>query len=154
MPYLGNVFYLLGLGPPTLFEAYSGLEELIHPAYWFSALLTLLSLAGACLGCGLFVRALCSVFSTLRGQDSATPAALSRALAALCGGVYLGWLLLTGPFLFDRYILPLLPLCWLICLPIAVEEGRLRRWPLVGLLGVSALLSAAGTREYLSWNAA
>lgn len=160
MPYLGNIFYLVGLGPPTLYPTYSGIMPAVHEGPFIGAFLTACSLLGAVLATGIVMSAARAAWSSLRGprslgecqEDGAALASEVRLLIAIAGIFYLGWHLCTGPFLFDRYILPLLPLSWILAL--SVIPSPLRRAPLAAVLALSALVSIAGTREYLSWNAA
>jgi hypothetical protein len=74
-----------------------------------------------------------------------------RALLAGVGGAYLLWHLATGAFIFDRYLLPLLPVVVVLGLDAAPPD--LCRSPVVAAcLCGSGLFSAALTHEYLSWN--
>lgn len=160
MPYLGNIFYLVGLGPPTLYPTYSGIMPTFHEGRFVGAILTVCSLLGAVLSTGIVLRAARAAWLTLRGprsldecrDDESALSSEVRLLIAIAGVFYLGWHLCTGPFLFDRYILPLLPLSWILAL--GVTSSPLRRAPIVAVLAVSAIVSMAGTREYLGWNAA
>lgn len=160
MPYLGNIFYLVGLGPPTLYPTYSGIMPSFHEGRFLGAFLTVCSLLGAVLATGMVMNAARALWLTLRGprsleecrDDAAALIGEVRLLVAIAGIFYLGWHLCTGPFLFDRYILPLLPLAWILAL--SVVPPSLRRAPLAALLAFSAIVSMAGTHEYLSWNAA
>ena len=163
MPYLGNIFYLSGIGPPTLYPTYSGYFAAPHTGVWFGVMLTLISLLGGVLASALILRAIEEQIALLRGKpnpNTEAPVANSeealfrevRMLIGVAGVFYLGWHLCTGPFLFDRYVLPVLPLSWI--LGVAMAGDALRRWPFIVLFSAGALISAAGTHEYLQWNAA
>ena len=84
-------------------------------------------------------------------SSSSTNARCSWSAVGTC---YLLWHLCTGPFIFDRYLLPVLPLVFILALRQAQREYPPTRWkPLVGV-GLIGLLSLIGTREYLAWNGA
>lgn len=172
MPYLCNLFSLLGLGPPTLNpDAYAGQEPLPHGQYgWLGPLLTVASLSSlAALSRALWPPLLqvgrAGLALLARSREPAAslfPGGASEAQIAQLGrrsllwGVllcYLGWHVLTGPFVFDRYLLPLLPLIWLLVL-CELPTSLPRLGPTVAMITLVAVPSLALTREYLSWNAA
>ena len=170
MPYLGNVFYLFGLGPPTLNpEAYEGSEPMPHRMLWLGPLLTVLSLlTAACFSSVVLSplqqvsRAVLSLVLPARVTPPATsppsnPESLHaldrRALLIGVMACYLGWHVFTSPFIFDRYLLPVLPLVWLLVL-CELPPGVVRLAPTLAVIAVTGLCSLALTREYLSWNAA
>jgi hypothetical protein len=77
----------------------------------------------------------------------------AQSLLILVSGAYLSWHLLTGPFVFDRYLLPVLPLLWILVvgrLPASLLSGSA---VFVGL-SLWAVVSLIGTRHYLRWNTA
>jgi hypothetical protein len=156
MPYLGNIFYLVGLGPPTIADVFWGPAPVPHAGVGLGVLLTVASTLGCVTGTGLLVtavrRARRSPPSPPTGQEEqdSRPRML-RALLAGFAGTYMLWHLVTATFLFDRYLIPLLPVVVLLGLDAA--PPRLASSPvLVACLIVSGLFSVAGTREYLSWN--
>jgi len=157
MPYLGNVFYLLGLGPPTLTAAYFGREPIPHANIVLGLALTLLSLFGAVVGAGLLVttaRRVRGVFAATEPEQREVADRRRQALRlTLClfGGVYLLWILCTSTFVFDRYLLPVLPVVLLLGVD-AAPHGLARAPVAVGCVILTGLFSAAATREYLSWN--
>jgi hypothetical protein len=76
---------------------------------------------------------------------------LLRLLLVFFAGTYVLWHLATATFIFDRYLLPLLPAVVLLGLDVAPSD-LVRSPVLIACLVVSGLFSVAGTREYLSWN--
>lgn len=157
MPFLGNVFYLIGLGPPTIDDVYRGLAPVPHEGAWLGVLLTIASTFGAVVGAGLFATTLSRARASLTNREAPPPearrASLLRLLLFLVGGCYLLWILCTVPYVYDRYLLPLLPLV-LILGAEAMPPGALSLPVLGSCLVVSGLFSVGGTHEYLSWNRA
>jgi 4-amino-4-deoxy-L-arabinose transferase-like glycosyltransferase len=159
MPYLGNITYLAGVGPPTLTDVYYGQAPLTHPAPLLGVLLTLMSTVGALFAAGIAATA----WDRARGtatESGALPIDEERrkrhgVLVLLCtfGGIYLVWLLCTGTFCFDRYLLPFLPVVVLVGVD-AVPADIIKSRAVVLCLVLCGLCSVAGTREYLSWNGA
>jgi hypothetical protein len=157
MPYLGNVFYLVGLGPPTLTAAYFGREPIPHANVGLGVALTLLSLFGAVVGAGLVV----TIARRVRGVFAATESAQRevaggqrealRLTVCLFGGVYLLWILCTSTFVFDRYLLPVLPVVLLLGVD-AAPPGLTRSPVALACVILTGLFSVALTHEYLSWN--
>lgn len=178
MPYLGNIVYSLGIGPQTLNpEAYQGGTHGLPWAPWLGPLLTALCLASAGLFSGLFLDELVAALRTLAGllpsrwagaraaadtRDAAAmdtaamePSPESRVLPFAVAACYLGWHLLTGPFLFDRYLLPVLPLLWIVVVAALPSTLLQRSGRFIGLgLALMAAVSLTGTRHYLRWNQA
>ncbi len=155
MPFLGNIFYPTGLGPPTLADVYWGVDPLPHPGLWLSVLLTLASTLGAVAGAGLLVRVVQRARRTWtapqapEGEDGRGD--MVRLLLLSFAGAYLLWHLCTATFIFDRYLLPLLPVVFLLGLD-AAPPFLSRSRVVLGVLLVSGLFSVAATHEYLSWN--
>ncbi len=153
MPYLGNVVFLIGTGPPTLTDVYWGALPLPHPGTWLGVLLTLASTLGTVAGAGLLKTTLQRVRLSLKAPLSDGRPELLRVLLVAFAATYLVWQLATGPFIFDRYLLPLLPVVLFLGLD-AAPPGLARSNVIVACALVSGLFAAGGTHEYLSWNGA
>ncbi len=152
MPYMGNVVYLVGIGPPTLSDAYWGREPMPHAWLWPGVVLTVASTFGAVVGAGLLATTVRRVRRAwAEPEEGASRRELLRVLLLGFAGAYLLWHLSTGSLIFDRYLLPLLPAVLWLGLD-AAPEGLGRSPILVACAVVSGLVSVAGTREYLSWN--
>ncbi len=163
MPYLGNVFYLVGLGPPTITDLYRASEAPPpHSGAWLGVLLTLASTSGGIIGAGLLVTTMRRVRRTCV-EPGAAPTDLPedrghrremlRVLLILSGSMYLLFQLCTATTVFDRYLLLLLPMVFWLGLDAAPPD--LARSPvIVACLAASGLFSVAGTHEYLSWGGA
>jgi hypothetical protein len=157
MPYLGNVFYGFGVGPPTLTETYFGAEPVPHANMLPAAAMTLMSLFGAVVGAGLLVTTARRARSALAPVDpdpwepSFGHRQALRVLVCLVGGTYLLWILCTSTFVFDRYLLPLLPMVLLLGVD-AAPPGLVRTPAAILCLISAGLLSVAANHEYLSWN--
>jgi 4-amino-4-deoxy-L-arabinose transferase-like glycosyltransferase len=153
MPYLGNIFYLIGLGPPTLTGLYRDQQaSSLHPGVWLGVLLTVASTLGGIAGAGLLVMTARRVRQAVRmgGGPPSSRREMLRVLLVSFGAIYLLFQLSTSTGIFDRYLLPLLPVVVLLGLDAAPRD--LARSPaVVAVLVVSGLFSVAGTREYLSW---
>jgi 4-amino-4-deoxy-L-arabinose transferase-like glycosyltransferase len=165
MPYLGNVFYAIGLGPQTLTDVYRDHNAgTLHGGAWFGALLTIASTFGGVLVAALFLREWRATRRAWRRDVEETPADEDREPSAgsrravlrvlLVGYIvtYLAYQLGTGTFLFDRYLLPILPAVVLLALDAAPAAARSPAIP--ACLAVVGLFSAFATREYMSWNEA
>ncbi len=170
MPYLSNIVYVLGMGPPVLnAEAYGSTDGGVRWVPWLEPLLTILCLGSAALFSGLFLDSLrrvlratvaCLRAALLRPWDRdalVEPASglslVAQVLLLSVSAAYLGWHVLTGPFVFDRYLLPALPLVWFLIIgrmPASLWRGKA---PFVAL-AVWAAVSLLGTRHYLRWNSA
>jgi 4-amino-4-deoxy-L-arabinose transferase-like glycosyltransferase len=178
MPYLGNLLNSLSVGPLTLTDSYVNLTPPIHESVAPDLLMTLGAIVGAVGMAGpvalalrgqgrLLLAPLLGLLRRRRApdatdttdaagaarEDAAGAAVDPRVLALLCGpaAAYLTWHLLTGTVMFDRYLVPLFPVAWLLAL--SVLPGHRVRAPLLcaALLPMLAL-SVFGTREYFSWN--
>jgi hypothetical protein len=156
MPYMGNLFYLSTLGPPTLTEAYMGREPLPSSGVWLGVILTAASTLGTVAGAGLLVtvvRRARRTWSVSAAPEDGDRPALLRLLLLLFAGAYLLWHLSTGPFIFDRYLVPILPVVVLLALDAAPRD--LLASPVVAACLVACgAFSVAANHEYLSWNAA
>lgn len=147
----GNVLYNLGLGPKILKDTYWG--DNIHPqlslstwkamAYPSILITTLLALRLAL--------SQHSLRWTIRGGPLQAQRLIRLAVLSVLV-IYVLFLII-GPYLFDRYTLPLLAFGLLYFLPYDRSSfsklGQKIAW--VGLLGF-ALFSLFGTQHYLSWN--
>ncbi|HNN92951.1 MAG TPA: glycosyltransferase family 39 protein [Pseudomonadota bacterium] len=160
MPYLDNIFHLLGLGPPTILDSYLGVSPPLHSGLWFGVLLTVITTISGVYAIALLRPSVRLAWGQLMALLRAQPAPIvevSETRALLLGAVgtcYLLWHLCTGPFIFDRYLLPVLPLVFILALRQTQREHWPTTWkPLIGI-GVIGLLSLLGTREYLAWNQA
>jgi hypothetical protein len=170
MPYFGNIFYLVGLGPPTTSEIYHLDAPPPHTGLWLGVLLTVASTVGFAASTGLLVtcrerlgRAFASPRPVSLGSPAGVPQSppeeadasrgLLRALLASCAGAYLLFQLGTSTFVFDRYVLPLLPIVFLLGLDAAPPD--LARSPaIIASLAAIGIFSVALNHEYLSWNGA
>src|SRR5207244_2431330 len=83
-----------------------------------------------------------------------TPTAASRLLLLTTAGLYLGATSIVP--LFDRYLLPLLPMLAVILVPPDRGERVGRRTWVAAALALFALAAyaIAGTHDYLAWNRA
>jgi hypothetical protein len=156
MPYLGNIVYLVGAGPLTLSSSYNGLGAYPHRADWIGYPLTLATIPCAIVAAVWIRRSARSAIAFAKGLPSRSePIGRSRARLLLLGlaALYLSWVLGTSAVVYDRYLLPVLPVAvWIAldALPAEVVWSSVT----VGALLVTALLSAGATREYLAWNGA
>jgi 4-amino-4-deoxy-L-arabinose transferase-like glycosyltransferase len=154
MPYLHNVFYLASLGPPTITGTYMGWEPMPRSGAWLGVVLTFASTIGAVVALGLFRTTVDSAWRTWHGAATRPDTTRSEMLGVLLLGAcatYLLWHLATGPFLFDRYLLPALPM--VVLLGLQAAPAQVPRSPLfLGWIVALAVFSLGGTREYLSWN--
>jgi hypothetical protein len=163
MPYLGNVFYLWGLGPPTLPDV-SG-KPLVppHSSLLAGVILTVLSTLSGIIGMSLLVKTSRRVFArviVLLGVSAGdrspqhADAALNevpRTVFLAVGAAYLLGLLFSTGYIFDRYLMLLIPLVLLLALDAAPISRTRLGLCVVFLWG---LLSAVETREYMAWNGA
>lgn len=147
----GNVLYNLGLGPKILKDTYWGSN--IHPqlpsplwkALSYPSILVVILLA-----LRLPIRRH-SLWWTIKGGPLQAHRLIRLALLVIIA-IYTLFLII-GPYLFDRYTLPLIAFGLLFFLP--YEKGSFSKlgqqlaW--VCLLGF-ALFSLCGTQHYLSWN--
>jgi Dolichyl-phosphate-mannose-protein mannosyltransferase len=165
MPYLGNLVFLFGAGPLTLYETYTGRAAFPHQGIWFGYLLSALTTVGgvfAAVWIATAVREVRSFFRRVR-TGAATlvgPAfaenqerARVRLLIVALAGCYLGWHVVTAGFLFDRYVFVVMPFMVWITLDRVGPELASSRWA-HGAVLLFAIFSAGATREYLAWNAA
>jgi hypothetical protein len=165
MPYLGNVVYLLGAGPPTLNDTYYQAAYFPHHPAWFGYVLSLLSTVGGIYAGGLLRRAVSPLGRLLwpsKPANAAPPPTETdiphqrdrlRLLFLGSAALYLGWNLTTSPHLFDRYLLPVMPAAlWLVADALPCSAGRSKA--AFGLVLLIGLFSVGATHQYLSWNAA
>jgi 4-amino-4-deoxy-L-arabinose transferase-like glycosyltransferase len=165
MPFLGNVVYLTGSGPPTLFDVYHGRAPMPHRSLGFGLLLTAISTAAGTVAIGWLLLVGRRMLDALRQVPGVDPAhatdradmtwGRARVRLILLGALvpYVLWLLATCPYIFDRYLLPLVPAAFLMALDALPESVSRSRGVLLGL-GLFGLYSVLTTREYLAWNAA
>jgi 4-amino-4-deoxy-L-arabinose transferase-like glycosyltransferase len=153
MPYLGNVFYRVGLGPPTLTDVYAQHAPWPHASIALGVVLTVTSTLGGVAGAGLLVttvRRAREAFREARPVEDGGRG-LWRVLLVSFTGAYLIFQLCTATLIFDRYLLPIFPV--IVLLGLDAAPPHLARAPVVvACLAAVALFSVAGTREYLSWN--
>lgn len=147
----GNVLYNLGLGPKILKDTYWGSN--IHPQLSTSSWKALVypSIIAATL---LFLKIPLKIRSlklTFREGPLQTDRLIRLALLIIIG-IYTVFLII-GPYLFDRYTLPLIAFSILFFLPYQEKTysriGKSIAWFL--LVGFT-FFSLAGTQHYLSWN--
>lgn len=171
MPYLGNIFYRVGLGPPTLHDTYEGFVPPVHRASWFGVALTTASVLGGVLAGAATAESIRRGAHTVRQRwrrvspstGALAAAALPerpwrgrRRLRTLAIGValtYVAWHLATDDYAFDRYLIPLIPLTMLVWID-ALPSRMVASPGTLALIVVGGLWSVAGTREYMSWNVA
>ncbi len=146
MPYLGNIMRLVGLGPQTLFDAFNGGEPWPHQLFFLAAPLTVVCGLAAVGEIGFIIRA-------LQRLGRVSPRARVRRLVVGAAFFYAAWHLGADANLFDRYLLPLVPLVLWIALD-ATPPSRALSPMALGLLAAVGLFSVLGTREYLGWNRA
>jgi hypothetical protein len=160
MPYLGNIVSLIGTGPLTITDFYLVPKARSpHPGFWLGVLLTVASTAGGVVGAGFLVKSLGRIRRAWSlPADPATGAPdhrrdVLRMLLVSFASAYVLFQLCTSNVMFDRYLLPLLPMVFWLGLDAAPPD--LARSPVViAWFLASGLFSVATTREYLSWNGA
>jgi hypothetical protein len=150
MPYLGSLIYLVGLGPPTLGDVFWGAAPVPHPGVWLGVLLTVASTVGGVAGTGLLWTAGRRILQAPPEEQDSRPRLVRALLAALAGLLFV-WYTGTAPFVFDRYLLPILPIVVLLGLHAAPPHAA-RSPVIVATIAVIGLFSTVMTREYLSWN--
>ncbi len=136
----GNLFYNLGLGPPTLKDGQFFLNLKPQLSGWGLEGLRLLFITAG----GWFLWCVISLATDFR-------LSAGKLLILGCAGAYLAFLL-SDTYAFDRYFLVLLPLL-LFLFPF----GKIKRQPRPvawAMLLVVALFSVAATHDYLAWNRA
>ena len=147
----GNVFYNLGLGPKILKDTYWGSN--IHPELanesW-QALIFPSGLITAILLLGLPLRR--GVWKQLFANGPLQAERLIRFGIFLVLLIYTGFLII-GPYLFDRYTLPLIAFALLFFLPFTKRfPQKAAKWMASVSLLIYLLFSLLGTQHYLSWN--
>jgi 4-amino-4-deoxy-L-arabinose transferase-like glycosyltransferase len=147
MPYLGNVLQPGGIGPRTLDEAPRS------DLAWLWVAVTVVSLLAAVVWTGWLGRALRDTARQLRSRAAPDPRERVRLLLVSLSAIYLLYLLATSSLLFDRYLLPLMPLAaWLAVDALPRERGLgAAGW---GALVVLAAYSVQAERSYLGWHGA
>ncbi|MBX3027032.1 glycosyltransferase family 39 protein [bacterium] len=152
MPLRGNVLITSGLGPITLNDIYiRGLanDPQLPPAWWWAV--TALALLATAALIGRLAAALARAWR--ERADPASPGA-ARALLLCTAALYLGPCVVIP--MFDRYLLPFVPLIGVALTPPDGGRGLHRRARLAA--GAALLLLAAyavgGTHDYLAWNRA
>ena len=157
MPYLGNLVYILGAGPLTIYESYIG-----HAPYLHRPVALGWALSGVTVVCGVIAGAwvLRAARSTWRfavhavtRDDEPRDRARARLLLLTSSVIYLGWHVATGSIVFDRYVFPLMPAVVWIALdaaPLDLARSRVA----IAAIAVMAIFSVGATREYLGWNSA
>jgi len=160
LPSLTNVIIESGVGPLTLHDTYILLVN--QPkvpgaltAFWIVAT------AGGVVGAGILVRR--SLIAAAQGLSSVSPERRRRDLAArlFLALAATGYALTLGVFanfsgLFDRYLLPLLPLT--LALIAALDDSQDRPAELVStavagaLIAAFAVFSTIAAHDYVAWN--
>ena len=166
MPYLTNLVYLVGVGVPTIYDTYHGHAPFPHEARWFGVPLTLASVLGGIIVCGVVAVAMRHAIGLLRtgssenrhelpmvnGQPDSIDQGRARLLIIGISVCYFAGLCLVR-FIFDRYIAFLLPFTMLLVIdrcPAAIAKAKLA-WLFVSMV---AVFSIGASHEYMSWNAA
>jgi 4-amino-4-deoxy-L-arabinose transferase-like glycosyltransferase len=151
----GNIFYVIGLGPLTLADAYLfGMREWGTLQETLTHILRTMALAGGVMLAWLILAGTFDVFTRLREQkDDLTIAKLfSLFLILTYQAVFLG-----SFTYFDRYgIILFVPVLILIS-PSGIMRKGAMRWERSVYAVFAALLilfSIAATRDYLAWNEA
>jgi hypothetical protein len=161
MPLLPNVFYDLGLGPPTLQDAYlRALPSIPTAGKVFWAVVTFVGFLGAV---ALVAATLLVIGNMRRFLPTLTGKRELLAILLASGLIYfvpLSILTFTGMG-YDRYVLVLVPSGIVILFLLVNDVGRTKAkaGSLIMPLAVVSLLltcafSIAGTHDYLSWNRA
>lgn len=147
----GNVFYNLGLGPKILKDTYwgSNITPQLSTTSWralvFPSVLTATILL-------LRVPLRKRIWRQLISNGPLQAERLIR-LAILLVMVIYALFLIIGPYLFDRYTLPLLAFTLLFFIPYTKHfSQRTAKWMASISLLVFLLFSLFGTQHYLSWN--
>ena len=148
----GNIVYNLGLGPKLLKDSYW--KENIDPILSDQSMtiIKLFSLFSAVIIVSLFCMAAFKGIKKIY-QTKCSPARLLRATAIVFFLIYFAFVLI-NPIFFDRYVLPCLPLLFLILLPVKPLITRFKGIVYISLISVYVIFCVAATHDYLSWNRA
>jgi hypothetical protein len=157
MPLMTNVFYALGIGPPTLRDTFLlGRPSTPSAGIAFWTVVTYLGFACAVV---LVQASLVAVAKALNRLPFSTEKRESLVMLLASGLVYLVPVTILTAFslAFDRYLIFLVPvgIAVVIILASKVEMGKAGT-PIM-IMGVACLVlygafSIAGTHDYLSWN--
>jgi hypothetical protein len=148
----GNIIYNLGLGPKLLKDSYWG--ENIHPIlsnqlfYW----LKVLSLISASIVITQFCKEAISILKKISTLQN-SPIWVLRFMSIIFFLLYLCFILI-NPILFDRYLLPLIPLFILIILPANLVLSKTIKLFFGLFVLVYVFFNIAATHDYFSWNRA
>lgn len=154
MPVGGNILIPQGVGPLTLRDTYILNRASVAPlpqAFWL-----VVSLIGVWGAFELTRRIMTFLVTTISDRETERfPAARAVTMFCIFAASAYSTPLIVGP-LFDRYLVPILPLTLLIV--IALSPGP-RRSPVSALFGGLILVgtigySVAAAHDYLSWNRA
>ena len=159
MPLLQNVFYDLGLGPPTLRDAYIlRLPSLPTAGNHFWLVITFLGFLGSLV---LVQAVLAAVAKALKLMPLQAEKRVSLVLLLIGGFVYFVPMALLAFYgrTFDRYLLFLMPLAVAVIIILAKDAGEsngVNRFRLVASVSLIlyAAFAIAGTHDYLAWNRA
>jgi hypothetical protein len=166
MPYLTNLVYLVGVGAPTIYDTYHGKAPLLHAARWAGVPLTLVSILGGLLVFGVVAASVRHAVRFVRGSRCPEPGSSSalennagfrdrdrtRLLLLGVSICYFSGLCLVR-FIFDRYLLPFLPIALFFAIDVC-PPSVVRSKAALAVVTLVALFSLGAMREYMSWNAA
>ncbi len=138
LPLLPNIIDPAGIGPSTLEPGIR--SDPLPGGMWWA-----LSLAAACAGAAMIPR-LTAIAEERREEGS------MRRFLGLSALLMLAPVAATG--LFDRYLLPLIPLAILLSARRPISRAATRRVPAILALVLIGAFSVAGGLDYLNWNRA
>lgn len=173
LPTLGNIIHPFGLGPASLRDTalFRYINLLPLPSLVWSIATIAGILGGASIMLMLGINATC-IWKSSKTQDQPSPFALNGISLPFLkwqppslhpavfflisfAGLYLIIVLVGG--VYDRYLLPLIPILTILLIVRFTKKTRmpLRKLLLTGLLLLPfAFFSIAGTADYMSWNRA
>ena len=156
LPFLGNIWYDLGLGPTTLRDTYvlDQPNQVTAPSTIWLAL----TIAG-CLGGGLLAYCLSLGLATFKRPAKDRDSLPGWALVLLWSVLILYWAPLAVTSLsfgcFDRYLIPMMPFLMMLIVPI-IRMPANRAFITISLLVIAfyGAFSVGATHDYMAWNEA